>query len=278
MIRRLEALSLGNVFTKKSADGLSMADLKALIAAGDDRVINKLVHFGSGIQGTHQYLSHMSDQALAYLRFVRITSHDTEMLTFFQTFSAADLHWPDLHWLLPGSESYMGKRVVKPDIFNSFSAEEQQRCILSTDDHVQRSAAVNDNGNLVDLYFHHRLHKLLDIIGAAMKIEDYIIRYEAQARGTIHAHLLLRIKGGPSNRDLLNAKLAEESNVPESKQAEIASAKEKAIKFACSQMGVSGVYPNPDPLHWPGPHGQDVHTPAPENNILRQDYTTLDQD
>jgi hypothetical protein len=56
---------------------------------------------------------------------------------------------------------------------------------------MQRSAAVNGNGDLVDLYFHHRLHKLLDIIGAAMKIEDYIICYEAQARGTIYAHLLL---------------------------------------------------------------------------------------
>jgi hypothetical protein len=180
-------LSMGNVFAKKSADGLSMADLKALNAAGDDRVINKLVHFGSGIPGTHQYLSHMSDQALAYLRFVRITSQDTEMFTFFQTFSAVDLHWP------AGSESYMGKRVFKEDIFNSLSEEEQRRCILSTNNHVQRSAAVNDNGDLVDLYFHHPLHKLLEIIGAAMKIEDYIIRYEAQARGTIHAHLLLRI-------------------------------------------------------------------------------------
>jgi hypothetical protein len=36
MIRRHEALSLGNVFAKKSADGLSMADLKALIAAGSN--------------------------------------------------------------------------------------------------------------------------------------------------------------------------------------------------------------------------------------------------
>jgi hypothetical protein len=117
MIRHHEALSLGNVFAKKSADGLSMADLKALIAGGDDRVINKLVHFGSGIPETHQYLSHMSDQALAYPRFVCITSQDTEMFTFFQSFSAADLHWSDLHRLLPGSESYMGKRVVKKDIF-----------------------------------------------------------------------------------------------------------------------------------------------------------------
>jgi hypothetical protein len=57
MIRRHEALSLGNVFAKKLADGLSMADLKALIAAEDDRVINKLVPFGSGIPGIHQYLS-----------------------------------------------------------------------------------------------------------------------------------------------------------------------------------------------------------------------------
>jgi hypothetical protein len=43
-------------------------------------------------------------------------------------------------------------------------------------------------------------------------------------------------------------------------------------------MGVSGVHPNPDPVNWPGSYGQDVHTPAQENSILRQDYTTLEQE
>ena len=44
---------------------------------------------------------------------MRIDSDDTEMLNLFLTFSAADLHWPNLHRLLPGSEKYLGKTVVK---------------------------------------------------------------------------------------------------------------------------------------------------------------------
>ena len=35
------------------------------------------------------------------------------MFNSFFTFSAADLHWDELHNLLPGHEKYLGKRIVK---------------------------------------------------------------------------------------------------------------------------------------------------------------------
>jgi hypothetical protein len=161
------------------------------------------------------------------------------MFTLFQTFSAADLHWPDLHWLLPGSEGYLEKRVVKKDIYLTLTEEEKQQCILSTDDHLQRAARVKDNGDVADFYFHLRLHMLLDHVGKVMNVHDYIISYEAQARRTIHAHLLLWIKGGLSHSDLENAKAVFTPNLPE---AEIVAAREKTIKFACNHVGVSGVH------------------------------------
>jgi hypothetical protein len=129
MERRHEALTLGNVFAKRSTDGLTMAELKALVEAGDERLINKLIHFGSPIPGTHQYLSHKADQALSFLKFVRITSDDKDMFTLFQTFSAADLHWHDLHRLMSGSETYLGKQVVTNDVYSSLDQEEKAGCI-----------------------------------------------------------------------------------------------------------------------------------------------------
>jgi hypothetical protein len=199
--------------------------------------------------GRQQNLSHKANQALAFIKFVRLTSHDKDMFTFFQTFSAADLHWPDLHRLLPGSEGYLGKQVVKKDIYLTLTEEEKQQCILSTDDHLQRVARVKDNGNVVDFYFHLRLHMLLDHVGKVMNEHDYIIRYKAQARRTIHAHLLLWIKGGPFHSDLKNGKAVLMPNLPEAKQAEIVAAREKTIKFACNHVGVSGVHPYPNPAH-----------------------------
>jgi hypothetical protein len=171
------------------------------------------------------------------------------MFTFFQTFSAANLHWPDLHRLLPGYESYPGKRVVKKDIYLTLTEEEKQEYILSTDEHLQRAARVKDNGDVVDFYFHLRLHMLLDHVGKVMNEHDYIIMYKVQVRGTIHAHLLLWIKGGPSHSDLENAKAVLTPNLPEAKQAEIVAAQEKTIKFACNHVCVSGVHPNPNPAH-----------------------------
>ncbi len=43
---------------------------------------------------------------------MRITSQDKGMFNFFQTFSAADLHWDNLHRLFPNSDQYLGKKPV----------------------------------------------------------------------------------------------------------------------------------------------------------------------
>jgi hypothetical protein len=77
---------------------------------------------------------------------------------------------------------------------------------LNTGDFLALRKAIVENADIVDSYFHLRLHKLINHIKTVLGITDYIIRYEAQARGSIHAHLLLRIKNGPSHVDLDNAK------------------------------------------------------------------------
>ena len=54
MVRHQEALTLGNVFVfvKHSTDGLTMAELKVPVEGGDDRLMKKLIHFGSPIPKT----------------------------------------------------------------------------------------------------------------------------------------------------------------------------------------------------------------------------------
>ena len=105
-----------------------------------------------------------------------------------------------------------------------------------------------------------------------MGVEDHIVRYEVQARGTIHAHLLLRVKGGPSQLDLTNAhqdiSTLQPTNVPP-----VLRAQDKIINYPSQLLGVSAFHPNPNPVDWSAPYGSNVHTPR--TNILRQRFLEL---
>ena len=115
------------------------------------------------------------------------------------------------------------------------------------------------------------LKHVLPVMGA----EDWIVRYEVQARGTIHAHLLLRMKGGPSHQDMKNA-YQDISKVLEEKKEEIRTAQEKIVHHSTTVLGISALHPNPDPKEWPAPYGQNVYTPP--TNCLRQRFLDIQND
>ena len=96
------------------------------------------------------------DQAVSFLRFVRISSAEQDMFNFFQTFSAADLHWDDLHRLFDGAkEKYLGKSLV--DSLEQVPPEQKPNCIEKTVDYLTRAENLKKNADLIDWYFYHRL-------------------------------------------------------------------------------------------------------------------------
>jgi len=99
MLRRHEALTRGNVFARHCTANLTMEEMKNAVETNDYRVINKLLYFAAPIPGTRQSFRFSADRAISFVKNLRIKSDDQEMFNFFQTFSAADLHWNDLHRL-----------------------------------------------------------------------------------------------------------------------------------------------------------------------------------
>ena len=270
MLRRHSALTIGNVFAKRCADDLSMAEMRLAIQEGNSRLLNKLLYFAAPIPGTRQYMRYKSDQALSMVRFVRLTSDDQDVFTFFQTFSAADLLWDDLHLLIPGSDAYLHKTVVTS--LQDVPEDEIPGCIEATLDHTLRSKAIKDNADLVDWYFYHRVQAMLKNVLPVMGVEDHIVKYEVQARGTIHAHLLLQVRGGPSQLDLTNA-YQDISTLQPTSVPPVLRVQDKIINYSSQLLGVSAVHPNPNPAEWPAPYGSNVHTPG--TNILRQRFLEL---
>lgn len=80
----------------------------------------------------------------------------------FFTHSAADLQWPEL------------ARLICPHDPTSSSA---------------RSTALIENPAIADWFFHHRIHKFIDVFYAGvLGATDYWLRFEWQHRGSPHVH------------------------------------------------------------------------------------------
>ena len=301
ILRRHMCLTRGNVFARHCAKDLTLGQLKEAMQNGDEQVFRKLLHFSSPIPATMQYMRHQSDLCLSYLKWVRMSSQDRDTFNFFQTFSAADLHWHDLHLILPGHEEYLYRTPV--DNVEAFPVNERHQYIDKREDHRLRSKAIRDNQDLVDWYFHHRIESILQYVLKQIGVTEYIVRYESQHRGTMHAHLLLSVQNGPSHDDLENAFSFEEISTSSSapvaststeqapsqamrifvdratqslqsntKNAEIMEAKKKIINFT-NMLGVSAVHPQREVRHWPGPEG--LANQAPPLNVLREEYMNI---
>ena len=272
ILRRHLALTLGNVFTKNSASDISMSELKQAISANDDKIIKQLLYFSAPIPGTRQDLRYQSDKAISIIRYVGITSQNKRFFNVFHTVSAADVHWNDLHRLLPGSEAYLNKIVV--DSSNDIPIDEDpNNYIDKATDYMLRTVNLRKYPDIVVTYLHHRIHTMLKFFWKPLGLQEYIIRYEAQNRGTIHAHMLLSLEKGISNEELQKAFRETNGEMPVIEKVDIEQAKKKLIEFSVNTVGITAMHPNPDPKEWPSPYGSNVY--CPPQNCLRQRFLDI---
>ena len=81
-------------------------DIKERISQGDRHIADRIMRFGEGLRGSRQFWTarrwELSDM---------IKQIGSQGLIFF-TFSIADLHWPELHNLMPSSENPTERETV----------------------------------------------------------------------------------------------------------------------------------------------------------------------
>ena len=65
----------------------------------NNNIIDRVLHYGEGLCGTRQYWMHCRAELMDMIKQV-----GSQGMVFF-TFSAVDLHWPDLHNLMPSGEN-----------------------------------------------------------------------------------------------------------------------------------------------------------------------------
>jgi len=93
---RWRALQEGKVYVRQNLNNsqLEVTDIQEMIENGDNQIADRIMRYGEGIRGSRQFW-----MARRYELSDLIKQIGHQGLIFF-TFSAADLHWPDLHKLI----------------------------------------------------------------------------------------------------------------------------------------------------------------------------------
>ena len=179
--QRRTALSLGNVIAKRTVGNKTCDELRKDFEDGKTEVTDNVRYFGKSLDGSSQYFYNHSNNSLALMDHIRLKSDDTEAFNVFSTFSAADMHWDDLHRLLPESEQYLDKIVVKS--LDGIKEEDLAKYITAEQDFLLRSKAIENNAAIATDYFIERLEALFDeVLIPVYGLRDYIVRYEFQHR------------------------------------------------------------------------------------------------
>ncbi|CAG8650526.1 20724_t:CDS:2 [Cetraspora pellucida] len=142
----------------KYKDG-SIEEIQEL-ANSDSHLADKVIRFGEDLRGTRQFWKRRHFELLDMIKQLK-----THGIIFF-TFSAANLHWPDLHNLMPhGENSVDGK-------------SEQEACKCRHQDLI-------DNPLITAWFFEKRFKVFLEkVMIPNLKLEDWWYRFEWQHRGS----------------------------------------------------------------------------------------------
>ena len=94
---RWRALIEGKVYVKQKLidPELRISDIQERIEAGDKHMADRIMKYGENIRGFRQFWMSRRYELVDMIKQV-----ESEGMIFF-TFSLADLHWPELHDLMP---------------------------------------------------------------------------------------------------------------------------------------------------------------------------------
>ena len=169
MIQRKRTLEQSGIFLKQNPSEvhLTMDELRDMAQNNSSsELMAKMSRYVANVLGSNPYWHKVKEELKAV-----ITSKGAS--TIFFTFSAADMHWPDLHDILSnGSKSEM-------------LAEERRQNVIN-------------NPHLVDWFFSQRLDNFVKHwLYETMDAEWHWYRFEYQHRGSIHCHGTAKLKNDP---------------------------------------------------------------------------------
>lgn len=172
MIQRAQILQQSGIFLKQNPgeQHLTIDELREMVVNNSSNVfMAKLSRHISNLSGSNAYWHKVKEDLKATIQHVRPP-------TFFFTFSSADMHWPELHALLVGSD---------------------QQMVTSISSDTRRQNVIN-NPHIVDWFFTQCLQNFTKYwLYDSLDAEWHWYRFEYQSRGSIHCHSVAKLKNDP---------------------------------------------------------------------------------
>ena len=168
---RWRALQEGKVYVKQNLNGeqYSIDDVRKMVES-DGHMADRIVRFGEGLRGTRQFWIRRRYELTDMIRQL-----GSQGMVFF-TFSAADLHWPELHDLMPQEDRSLTDREL---------------------DKWRRQNLIN-NPHLAAWFFEKRFKLFMEkVLILKWNLVDWWYRFEWQHRGSTHVHGIARRKDAP---------------------------------------------------------------------------------
>jgi len=254
-----------------------------------------------GIPGSKAQMKKLHDKCLSFLNFHRHFSNDQTYFNLFLTLSAADSHWPEFFELFPEGRAHLAKTVVD-NVLNIPDGQDRSSYVTKAEDFLWRKQFLEENNRFFDIFFRIRVEEYVkEVLVKTLGALDYIIRYEFQGRGAIHAHLLLVLpmELGIDERKLAFSKLTkaqekwayadvvsevrekhgdiipffelDELFVPSTLVGNIMKARLHVIRVVGDYLGLTECHPSDHRGHWfPEDGGSLMHTPSPQ--VIRQGF------
>src|SRR6266540_3635262 len=171
---RWKALQEERVYVKQRLDGeqLTVEEVQEMIER-NNHLADQVIRFGEGLRETRQFWIKRRGELTDMIKQIGF-----QKMVFF-TFSAADLHWPELHKLMPHGE-------------NQIEGESEQ------DAAKRRCQDLIDNPHIASWFFEKHFKLFLeDVLIPKWNLEDWWYRFEWQHRGSVHVHGIRIRKNAP---------------------------------------------------------------------------------
>ncbi|KAE8740593.1 hypothetical protein FOCC_FOCC013893 [Frankliniella occidentalis] len=181
---RWSALRNGNLLikTRPEFDNMTLTQLKEELQR-NPTLIKKIMYRNSSISGSKSYWFARGKELLSMVEQIGLP-------TLFCTFSAADLHWPELFKLLAPDEDFTTMSMFR------------------------KGQLVKNNPLIVDTFFLKRVETFMaEVVIKKYKVKDYWFRIEYQHRGSPHLHGVLWIENAPDVTDLKNKSEEEQEQI-----------------------------------------------------------------